>query len=49
MLTEPILYAQGGPSRTGGRANVLFFDRKPAAELDTLVLFILDRAFKGEL
>jgi type I restriction enzyme M protein len=31
-LPTGIFYAQGGPSRTGGRANVLFFDRKPAAE-----------------
>ena len=27
-----IFYAQGGPSRTGLQANVIFFDRKPAAE-----------------
>jgi hypothetical protein len=26
------VYAQGGPSRTGMKANLLFFDRKPAAE-----------------
>jgi hypothetical protein len=26
------VYAQGGPSRTGINANVLFFDHKPAAE-----------------
>ena len=27
-----IFYAQGGPSRTGRKATVLFFDRQPAAE-----------------
>jgi type I restriction enzyme M protein len=26
------IFAQGGPSRTCLKANVLFFDRKPAAE-----------------
>ena len=31
-LPTGIFYAQGGPSRTGHIANVLFFDRKPAAE-----------------
>src|SRR6266536_3904420 len=31
-LPTGIFYAQGGPSRTGLKANVLFFDRKPAAE-----------------
>src|SRR5437762_3686046 len=36
-------YAQGGPSRTGGKANVLFFDRKPAPEkLWTEKLWIYD-------
>ena len=34
MLRLPtgIFYAQGGPSRTGIYTNVIFFDRKPAAE-----------------
>jgi type I restriction enzyme M protein len=31
-LPTGIFYAQGGPSRTGLKATVLFFDRKPAAE-----------------
>ena len=31
-LPTGIFYAQGGPSRTGLKANVLFFGRKPAAE-----------------
>ena len=31
-LPTGIFYAQGGPSRTGLNANVLFFNRKPAAE-----------------
>lgn len=31
-LPTGIFYAQGGPSRTGHQANVLFFDRKPAQE-----------------
>jgi hypothetical protein len=28
--------------------NVLFFDRKPTAELDAILASILDKAFKGE-
>jgi hypothetical protein len=31
-LPTGIFYAKGGPSRTGMKANVLFFARKPAAE-----------------
>lgn len=42
-LRTGIFYAQGGPSRTGLSANVLFFDRKPAAEKPwTTKLWIYD-------
>src|SRR2546426_10029074 len=32
LRTTENFYAQGGASRTGSKANVLFFNRKPAAE-----------------
>jgi hypothetical protein len=31
------------------KTNLLFFDRKAAAELDALLPALLDKAFKGEL
>jgi len=32
LATEAASSTQGGPNRTGNKANVFFFDRKPAAE-----------------